>query len=68
MPSAVAPRVGNMADFERGTAWRRVIKLEQNYRSHGHILDAANGLISHNAQRLGKNPAHRCRPGRAAPA
>jgi DNA helicase-2/ATP-dependent DNA helicase PcrA len=30
-------------------------KLEQNYRSHGHILDAANVLIANNARRLGKN-------------
>jgi DNA helicase-2/ATP-dependent DNA helicase PcrA len=34
---------------------QRVVKLEQNYRSSGHILDAANDLISHNTQRLGKN-------------
>jgi len=48
-------RVGNMADFEREYRVRRVIKLEQNYRSFGHILDTANELISRNAQRLGKN-------------
>jgi DNA helicase-2/ATP-dependent DNA helicase PcrA len=48
-------RVGNMADFEREYRVPQVIKLEQNYRSYGHILDAANGLISHNRQRLGKN-------------
>ena len=47
--------VGNMADFEREFHVSRVIKLEQNYRSYGHILEAANRLISHNAQRLGKN-------------
>ena len=29
--------------------------MEQNYRSHSHILDAANALISHNSRRLGKN-------------
>jgi DNA helicase-2/ATP-dependent DNA helicase PcrA len=29
--------------------------LEQNYRSHGHILDTANYLISNNSDRLGKN-------------
>src|SRR2546429_8185773 len=29
--------------------------LEQNYRSHGNILDAANALISNNRNRLGKN-------------
>jgi DNA helicase-2/ATP-dependent DNA helicase PcrA len=48
-------RVGNMADFEREYRVPRVIKLEQNYRSYGNILDAANGLISRNTQRLGKN-------------
>jgi DNA helicase-2/ATP-dependent DNA helicase PcrA len=48
-------RVGNMADFEREYRVPRIIKLEQNYRSFGHILDAANALISHNSQRLGKN-------------
>ncbi|MDP1899877.1 MAG: 3'-5' exonuclease [Rubrivivax sp.] len=48
-------RVGNMADFEREYRVPRVIKLEQNYRSFGHILDAANGLIGHNQRRLGKS-------------
>ena len=47
--------VGNMADFERDYAHGTVIRLEQNYRSFGHILDAANALISHNTGRLGKN-------------
>ena len=48
-------RVGNMADFVREFAVEHQIKLEQNYRSHSHILDAANALISHNSRRLGKN-------------
>jgi DNA helicase-2/ATP-dependent DNA helicase PcrA len=47
--------VGNMRDFEREFNVQHLIKLEQNYRSHGHILDAANELIAHNARRLGKN-------------
>ena len=47
--------VGNMADFERDFKVRRVVRLEQNYRSHGNILDAANALISNNRNRLGKN-------------
>ena len=47
--------VGNMADFERDYAHGTVIRLEQNYRSFGHILDSANALISHNNGRLGKN-------------
>jgi len=45
----------NMQDLQRDFAIERVIRLEQNYRSHGHILDAANALISHNRKRLGKN-------------
>ena len=45
----------NMHHFERDFAVETVIKLEQNYRSHGNILDAANALISHNERRLGKN-------------
>ena len=48
-------RVGNMADFEREYAVTEFVKLEQNYRSCGHILDSANALIARNAQRLGKN-------------
>ena len=44
----------NMVEFERDFAHGRVIKLEQNYRSHGNILDAANALIRHNHKRLGK--------------
>ena len=48
-------RTGNMLDFERDFAVEKVIKLEQNYRSHGNILDAANALIRHNRARLGKN-------------
>ena len=48
-------QVGNMADFEREFRVQQVIKLERNYRSYGHILDAANELISRNSRRLGKN-------------
>ncbi|HEX6793655.1 MAG TPA: UvrD-helicase domain-containing protein [Casimicrobiaceae bacterium] len=51
--------VANMQHFERDFARPdrpvKLIKLEQNYRSHGHILDAANALIKNNATRLGKN-------------
>jgi DNA helicase-2/ATP-dependent DNA helicase PcrA len=46
---------GNMNEFQRDYAGDNVIKLEQNYRSHGNILDAANALITQNATRLGKN-------------
>ena len=51
--------VANMQHFERdfGTAEvpAALIKLEQNYRSHGHILDLANALIRNNPTRLGKS-------------
>ncbi len=47
--------VGNMVDFEREFRVEHRIKLEQNYRSHGNILDTANHLIAHNTRRLGKN-------------
>lgn len=47
--------VGNMRDLEREFGISKVIRLEQNYRSHGNILDAANAIIKNNASRLGKN-------------
>ncbi len=47
--------VGNMRAFEREFRVENLIKLEQNYRSHGNILDSANHLIEHNSERLGKN-------------
>ena len=47
--------VGNMADFEREFRVEKIVRLERNYRSHGNILEAANALIRHNDQRLGKN-------------
>lgn len=48
-------RVGNMRDFEQDFAVQNIVKLEQNYRSHSNILDAANAIITHNRNRLGKN-------------
>ena len=56
-------RVGNMADFEREYRVKRVIKLEQNYRSFSNILDSANQLISCNTKRLGKNLRTEAGPG-----
>ena len=47
--------VGNMRDLEREFKVENVIRLEQNYRSQGNILDAANALIKNNRGRLGKN-------------
>jgi len=47
--------VGNMGELEHDFQVENVIRLEQNYRSQGHILAAANALIAHNRKRLGKN-------------
>ena len=47
--------VGNMNEFVRDFDVKEVVKLEQNYRSQGHILDAANAIIQRNKARLGKN-------------
>jgi DNA helicase-2/ATP-dependent DNA helicase PcrA len=47
--------VGNMNEFVRDFDVKEVVKLEQNYRSQGHILDAANAIIAQNKARLGKN-------------
>ncbi len=46
--------IGNILDFEKDFPGTRVIKLEQNYRSSGTILAAANALITHNQQRRAK--------------
>ncbi len=48
-------KVANMAAFEREFARDNLIKLEQNYRSHAHILNSANHLIRQNSRRLGKD-------------
>jgi DNA helicase-2/ATP-dependent DNA helicase PcrA len=46
--------VGNILRFEQDFPGAHVIRLERNYRSTGHILGAASGLIAHNRSRLGK--------------
>ncbi len=46
--------VGNILRFDADFPGATVIRLERNYRSTGHILGAASGLIAHNAGRLGK--------------
>jgi len=46
--------VGNILRFERDFPGAELVRLEQNYRSTGIILDAANGVIAHNAARKGK--------------
>ncbi|BBL73549.1 DNA helicase II [Methylomagnum ishizawai] len=47
-------RVENLARFQQDYPQHRLVRLEQNYRSTGHILNAANALIAHNQSRLGK--------------
>lgn len=43
--------IGNILNFPKDFPDAKVLKLEQNYRSSGHILGAANGLISGNTNR-----------------
>ncbi|BCX80665.1 DNA helicase II/ATP-dependent DNA helicase PcrA [Methylomarinovum caldicuralii] len=47
-------RVENIRRFQADCPGHRLVRLEQNYRSTAHILDAANALIAHNSGRLGK--------------
>jgi len=47
-------RVENLQRFRSDYAQARLYRLEQNYRSSGAILDAANALIANNSTRLGK--------------
>jgi len=46
--------VDNILRFEKDFSGAKTIRLEQNYRSTGHILSAANAVINHNGNRLGK--------------
>jgi len=48
-------RAENLQHFRRDYPQSQLFRLEQNYRSTAIILEAANGLIAHNASRLGKN-------------
>lgn len=48
-------RVEHIHQFQRDFPGARVVKLEQNYRSTGTILNAANAVIAHNSARMGKN-------------
>ena len=47
--------ITNILDFEKDFKNCKTVKLEQNYRSTGTILEAANRVISHNQGRRGKN-------------
>lgn len=46
--------VDNILRFEKDFSGAKIIRLEENYRSTSHILSAANAVISHNNDRLGK--------------
>ncbi len=48
-------RVENILTFKHDYPDTLMIRLEQNYRSTANILNAANGLIAHNDERMGKN-------------
>ena len=47
-------KIENIHRFSRDFRDTRIVRLEQNYRSTGTILKAANGLIDNNTDRLGK--------------
>ena len=47
--------IRNVLEFERDFPGAKTISLEQNYRSTNSILEAANGVISHNRERKPKN-------------
>ena len=55
--------VENILGFERDFPDATVVRLERNYRSTGHILGLASGLIAHNRKRLGKTLFTAAEPG-----
>ena len=46
--------IQNILDFEKDYPDAKVVKLEENYRSTGHILNAANAVVAHNSRRKAK--------------
>ncbi len=47
--------IRNILDFERDFPGATIIRLEQNYRSTKNILEAANGVVANNTERIGKS-------------
>ena len=56
-------QVSNILDFKKNFSKTKVVKLEQNYRSSGMILDAANAVIANNTQRHAKKLWTAAEPG-----
>jgi DNA helicase-2/ATP-dependent DNA helicase PcrA len=48
-------KIENLFKFQMDNPNHQIVRLEQNYRSTGHILNAANALIAENEGRMGKN-------------
>ena len=61
-------KIENLHQFRRDYPEVQMFRLEQNYRSTGNILAAANGLIAQNSGRLGKNLWTSGDTGRTGPA
>ncbi|MEJ2545066.1 MAG: 3'-5' exonuclease, partial [Calditrichaceae bacterium] len=47
--------LNNILNFSKDFPKAQVFKLEENYRSNKYILDAANAVVQHNQERIGKN-------------
>lgn len=47
--------ISNILNFQQDFKEAKVFKLEENYRSNKYILEAANAVVGHNKERIGKN-------------